>query len=197
MLCYMGIASSTGFAEHNRLVLDVGGGSTELMIARENVLEQFFSLDVGCVSLTRKAFGSEDIRETHFQDAIQIASEYFEPVSKQLIDSGWDEVMGCGGTVSSLYAVLHAQRMIGRFITSAGLTRFENAVVEKGSALALCQATVPSNRARVLPAGVCILFALFEVLGIDKLTPVFSSVGQGLLVKMIQEQKRAGPRTGE
>ena len=190
LFCYLGIASSVGFADHNRLVLDVGGGSTELMIARKNVLEQFVSLDVGCVSLTRKAFGSGEIKESHFEDAVEIASDYFRPVARQLMNSGWDEAMGCGGTVSSLYAVLQRQRMAGRFITDAGLTRFENAVVEKGSALPLCEAVVQTDRSRVLPAGVCILSALFNVLGIEKLAPVFSSVGQGLVVQIIQEQRR-------
>lgn len=190
LLCYLGIASSTGFAEHNRLVMDIGGGSTELMIARKNVLERFFSLDIGCVSLTRKAFGAGEIKEAHFQDAVEIARKCFQPVSRQLGDLGWNEVMGCGGTVSSLYAVLQVQRMAGRFITGAGLSRFENAVIEKGSAFPLCKAIVPSDRSRVLPAGVSILSALFEVLKIERLTPVFSSVGQGLIVKIIQEQKR-------
>jgi exopolyphosphatase/guanosine-5'-triphosphate,3'-diphosphate pyrophosphatase len=190
LLCYLGIASRAGFAEHNRLVMDVGGGSTELMIARENVLERFFSLDIGCVSLTRMAFGVGEIKKSHFEDAMEIARECFKPISRQLTESGWDEVMGCGGTVSSLYSVLQVQRMAGRFITGAGLSRFENAVVEKGSALPLCEAIVQSDRSRVLPAGVCILSALFDVLGIEKLTPVFSSVGQGLVVQIIQQQKR-------
>ena len=190
LLCYQGIASSAGFAAHNRLVMDIGGGSTELVIARNNLLEQYFSLDIGCVSLTKKAFGAGVINEAHFSDAVNIAGEYFEPVSRQLRDAGWEEVMGCGGSVSSLYAVLQVQRMAGRFITDASLSRFEDAVIEKGSALPLCKTIVPSGRSRILPAGASILSALFKTLQIEKLMPVFSSVGQGLVVKIIQQQRR-------
>ncbi len=190
LLCYIGIASSAGLVDHNRLVIDVGGGSTEIMVAKQSRLLEYASIDIGCVSLTRIAFHDDVMNESHFDQARTAAREAFSPVVRKFQDHGWDEVMGCGGTVSSLFTVLQAKRMGGRFITPAGLERFRNAVNESGSSSTLCAGVVPDERSKLLPAGSVVLDAIFMELGVEKLAPVFSSVAHGLLVELMKHPSR-------
>jgi exopolyphosphatase/guanosine-5'-triphosphate,3'-diphosphate pyrophosphatase len=197
-LCYTGIASAEGFVDHNRLVIDVGGASTELMIARQNELISFFSLDIGCVSLTNLGFMKEQIEESHFSDAIALVNKVIDPVAKPLKELGWSEVMGCGGTVSSLFTFLHRRRMTATALSASSLERFKTAVLEQqGSSLPLTQLEVGADRARLLPAGATLLMGIFQKLGIEKLKPVFSSVSQGLLVELARSLRNRGDQTGQ
>ena len=99
LLCYMGIASALGFVPHNRLVIDVGGGSTEIMVATQNRLVRFASLDIGCVSLTREYFSTGTLEERNFSAATQQVCEIVDSVSTGFLSQGWEEVLGCGGSV--------------------------------------------------------------------------------------------------
>ena len=193
LLCYMGIASSVGLSDQNRLVIDIGGGSTELMIANKNELIQYCSIDIGCVSLTRDVLRNEKINRQDLERAVQIVSETINPSIKSFLELGWHEVMGCGGTVSSLFAILQARRMGGRFITTAGLDRFTSVILETGSAIETAGTIVTQERAKLLPAGASILMGIYKQLGIEKIQPVFSSVGQGVLVELAKQQQ--GRRT--
>lgn len=190
LLCYLGIASSRGFADHNRLVIDVGGGSTELMIAKKNSLTTFCSLDIGCVSLSRLAFSGEVVMDQGFEKAIAITSAYIEPYKDQFIAQGWDEVLGCGGTVSGLFSVLQNKRMCARSITLASLGRFRDGVTDSSSAIDFCDQIVPEQRALTLCAGMSIIQSVLTIFQTDRLLPCFTSVGQGLLVQLIQQQNR-------
>jgi exopolyphosphatase/guanosine-5'-triphosphate,3'-diphosphate pyrophosphatase len=188
LMCYTGIASASGFADYNRLVMDIGGGSTELMIAKKNTLIEFCSLDIGCVSLTKQAFASSTIQAENFESAVGYVKEVVSEHKPRFEALGWEEVMGCGGTTSSLFSVMQAKRMAGRFITNTSLDRFQNSVVESGSALPLCEEIVQAKRSLQLTAGMAIMKGIFEALGIEKLAPVFSSVGQGVVLQLIQQQ---------
>ena len=191
-LCYTGIASAEGFVDHNRLVIDVGGASTELMIARQNTLECYFSLDIGCVSLSNEIFTTENIDERQLDDALERIREVFEPVVGPLKEQGWEEAMGCGGTVSSLYTFLHRHRMAAIAITGSSLERFRTALLESGSSIELTRKELGDGRARLMPAGATLLTAAFNLLGIEKMKPVFSSVAQGMIVELARSRVRQG-----
>jgi len=192
LLCYLGIASSKGLSDHNRLVIDIGGGSTELMIAYQNRLVEFCSVDLGCVSLTKRVFKNGNISSQNLDEATSIAARILQPVVNSFLNHGWVEVMGCGGTISSIFAILQTRRLGGRFITTAGLEKFSEAVLEAGSAESLGKSIVDSSRIELLPAGLAILRAIYQQLGVEKTMPVFSSVGQGLLVDLARRRYLSG-----
>jgi exopolyphosphatase/guanosine-5'-triphosphate,3'-diphosphate pyrophosphatase len=192
LLCYMGIASAVGFSDQNRLVIDIGGGSTELIIAKKNEIIQYCSIDIGCVSLTRDLLGDKKIGRQNLEQAVQVVINTISPFTKRFMELGWHEVLGCGGTVSSLFAILQARRMGGRFITTAGLDRFTSKIFETGSATETAGSIVPADRIRLLPAGAAVLMGIYRQLEIEKIQPVFSSVNQGLLVELARQQQRSG-----
>ena len=184
LLCYTGIASVEGVSDQHRLVIDVGGASTELMIAREYTLEQFFSMDVGCVSLANRYLPDTNINTTQFDEAVRYARESVSPFADVLKATGWSEVMGCGGTVSSLFTLLHRNRLTGLGITSAALDRFQSMIVSDDQWATLADREVGPHRTRLLPAGAALLLAVFQVMEVERLKPVFSSVARGLLVQL-------------
>ncbi len=188
LLCYQGIASSYGLSSDHRLVLDIGGGSTELMIAKNNSLIAYCSLDLGCVSLNQKYFAGSRVSEENLDAAISYAEEIIKPNLEAFNRHGWVEAMGCGGTVSGLFAVLQANRMVARALTPASLERFKAAILETGSAEVIGKTSSTVDRIELLPAGVSILWAVFNLFEVEKIMPTFTSVGQGLLIQMIQQQ---------
>ena len=186
MLCYLGIASSEGFVNHNRLVIDIGGGSTELILAKQNQMIHFTSLDTGCVSLSERASITDTASQKEFDQAVIIAKQDIASETDKFKQLGWQEVMACGGTVSSLFALFQRNRYCGRFFTPASLQRFQAGLVESDSVTHLGGADLPIQRARVLPGGAALLLAIIETLEIEKVQPVFSSVGQGLIIQLLR-----------
>ena len=187
LLCYMGIASALGVAAHNRFVIDIGGGSTELMIARQNTLIEYVSLDLGCVSLTKQLFDHGGISVDSLQGASEAVQSILKPHRELFLEQGWQESLGCGGTVSSIYSVLQQKRMAARFITPASLDRFEQAVLESGSCKSVVGSMLPEQRIELLPAGYSILKGIITTFEIEKLLPAFSSVAQGFIVQLINQ----------
>ena len=184
LLCYLGIASTEGLAAHNRLVIDIGGASTEIMIARGNSLIEFYSLELGCVSLTEKMFTGSTLSRQLVNEADQYVDQKLTTMIDSLVDTGWVEAFGCGGTMSSMYSILRSRRMTGISVSDKSLDRFWDAVWAEGSVEAVSRGAVTGERTRLLPAGVVILQRIMHNLGIEKIKPVFSSVGQGLIVKL-------------
>ena len=99
-----------------------------------------------------------------------------------------DEVLGCGGSVSALFSVMHRNRIGVRSVTRAGLERFRDAVVASGNPDSLSLVAVPRKRSRLLPAAVSILEGAYQSLHVERMTPAFTSVGQGLVVRLFQQQ---------
>ncbi len=97
--------------------------------------------------------------------------------------------MCCGGTVSSLFSVLQAQRMIARHFTPASIDRFKAAIFETESAYHLSKDRLPNERIKILPAGAAILESVFTELSIERMLPTFTSVGQGLIVNLILQRE--------
>ena len=185
LLSYIGMAGQIGLSGENRLVLDVGGGSTELIIAHENRLLEYISADLGCVSLTTRFFG-DGFSEQAFEQTREHCAGILEAEAEKLRALGWSEALACGGSISALFSVMQQRRLCARFITPASLDRFRERVLADGDPYALCDGIAPRSRSQTLPAAVALIQAINQVLGIEKIAPVFSSVAQGLIIRMLQ-----------
>ena len=185
LLSYIGMASQVGLSPDNRLVLDIGGGSTELIIARDNQLLEYVSLDLGCVSLTQRFFEHEFTADA-FTRTREHCAAILDRETRKLAALGWTETLACGGSISALFSVMQQRRLCGRFITPASLERFRERVVADGDPYTLCDGISPRSRSRTLPSAVGLIGAIIDTLGVEKIAPVFSSVVQGLIIRMLQ-----------
>ncbi|NUA44026.1 Guanosine-5'-triphosphate,3'-diphosphate pyrophosphatase [Dickeya solani] len=107
-LIYQGVAHTTGGPEQ-RLVVDIGGGSTELATGTGAHHTQLFSLPMGCVTWLERYFTDRDLTQAHFDRAEQAAREMLRPVKDILRQQGWQVCVGASGTVQALQEIMVAQ----------------------------------------------------------------------------------------
>lgn len=184
-LVYLGAAHSLPEAEGKRLVVDIGGGSTELIIGERYEPLERFSLYMGCVGLTERYFPNGRITPKRWRRASLAAAMELEPVTAPLKTLGWDEAIGTSGTIRSAQGVLRAQSWTEESITVAGLQQLRDYMLECGASDQLDLSGLSSERAPVFAGGVVILMTVLEQLGIDRMRAARGALREGLIYDMI------------
>jgi exopolyphosphatase/guanosine-5'-triphosphate,3'-diphosphate pyrophosphatase len=180
-LVYSGLAHSVTNDHSKRLVVDIGGGSTEVIIGQDFEAQKLESLSMGCVTCTEKFFGGgPKVTTSTFKKAYLGACTKLEEIRKPYLKAGWDIAYGTSGTVRAIADLLQ-QRDGGAIITSASLDWLSKEICNNKSRLA----DVPALRKTVLPAGVAILKAVFDQLKLDKIHVGDAALKEGLLNDII------------
>jgi exopolyphosphatase/guanosine-5'-triphosphate,3'-diphosphate pyrophosphatase len=183
-LVYLGVAHTVEDRESRRLVIDIGGGSTEFIIGEGLEPLEADSLYMGCVTFER-FFPRGQIRPRFFEDAETAAALELSPIVPRYTSLGWSQVMGSSGTVTSVEAILRAEGWSQSGITLKGLKRLKKELIEAGSPSAIKLAGMPADRATVLAPGVAILLTAFEQLGFDRMQPSEGALREGLVYDLI------------
>ncbi len=184
-LVYLGAAHSLPDSAGQRLVADIGGGSTELIVGRQLDIQERFSLYMGCVGMTEKYFPNGKISAKRWRRARLAASLELEPVGATLRSLGWDEAVGTSGTIRTTEAVLAAQGWTRDVITPAALDKLQQRIVAFGSAAAISLPGLSTERAPVFAGGVVILQAVLEALGITEMRVAGGALREGLIYDTI------------
>ena len=95
--------------EGNRLVIDIGGASTELVIGEQSEAKLLNSLHMGCVTWLNNHFGDGELSEARFNQAIAAAKAVLEKVAEDYRVLGWRTCVGASGTVQALQEIMLAQ----------------------------------------------------------------------------------------
>jgi exopolyphosphatase/guanosine-5'-triphosphate,3'-diphosphate pyrophosphatase len=188
-LIYSGVAHSISESENNRLVMDIGGGSTELIVG--NKLDPIYmeSLPVGCVSMSARFFSKEVISEKQFKKCETAVMVEIEPYIKRYRELGWDEAVGSSGTIRSVSRVLAENGWTDGLITLTGLEKIKSALLEINLSEGIKLQGLSEKRAPVFPGGVAILLAVFKSLGIKSMKVSDGAIREGLLYELIGRQK--------
>ncbi len=184
-LIYLGVAQNVPQDDKQRLVIDIGGGSTEVIIGNGFKPVSMESLYVGCVGSSREFFADGKITAERLRRCELAAMQEFEPLQTTYRQIGWDAAVGSSGTVATIAAVLQHNGNGGKGITAAGLEWLRNALVDAGHVDKLAFPELQTERAPVFPGGVAILSAAFEVLGIKRLDPVSGALREGILYDLL------------
>ena len=184
-LIYLGVAHGRAARTGKRLVADIGGGSTELIIGEGIESERRESLYTGCVSASRKYFNDGSITQKRMTRAIIDSELVFYPVARYMRAGNWEEAVGCSGTIKSIRNIVHAEGWCESGITLDALYRLQNKMVRQGSVEKLSLETLKPDRAPVLPGGVAILTAIFETLGIAQMRVSDQALREGLLYDLV------------
>ncbi len=163
-LIYLGVAHSTAQDAGRRLVVDIGGGSTELIIGRNFDTLRTESLYMGCVGMSREFFAGGAIDARRMRAAELAARQELESVEESYRRLGWNSAVGSSGTVRNVREVLHSQEWSRRGITAKGLRKLRDALIQAGSAERLGLRGLQPERAPVFAGGVAILVAIFDAL---------------------------------
>jgi exopolyphosphatase/guanosine-5'-triphosphate,3'-diphosphate pyrophosphatase len=167
-LIYAGAAHSVPVSAGQRLVVDIGGGSTEFIIGSGYEPLIMESLYIGCVSHSRQFFPSGNVDEYTMRQAELAASREIQIISGQYRQAGWDQAIGSSGTARALAELLEANNLndsgVTHGITRGGLERLKRALIKAENANRLKLITLKSDRIPVLPGGLSIMLAVFDQL---------------------------------
>lgn len=188
-LIYLGAAHALPFDRRNRLVVDIGGGSTESIAGRGYETLRRESFQMGCVSLTREfmpdgRFSKSTLRKARIHCGEQIASQV-----RAFRRIGWEYAIGTSGTAKSLCQVA-AQHFGSPVLTADVLARIEAAALQAGNATALRFNGLKPDRAPVFVGGLIVMQALIEEFGIDSIRYCPAALREGVLYDLIG--RRAG-----
>lgn len=167
-----------------RLVVDIGGRSTELVGGRGRRPQRAESCALGCVDLSRRFFADGRITARALGDAQAAAEAALEPVLGVFRPQRWDEALGASGTIGALSAVLAANGVSDGRVTASGLRWCVARCLDAGRVDALALGGLPPERRAVLPGGLAILLTLVTRLGIETLLPARGALRHGVIAEL-------------
>jgi exopolyphosphatase/guanosine-5'-triphosphate,3'-diphosphate pyrophosphatase len=183
-LIYLGVSHSLPFEDERRLVVDIGGGSTECIIGEGFESHLAASLFMGCVSFTRRFFPDGELSEDNMRAAETAARVELETIEDRFRSLGWERAYGSSGTVLAVAAVLRENGW-GPGISRKGLKKLERALVDAGRLSKLSLAGLNEERTPVFPGGVAILKSVFDALEIEVMEPATGALREGVLYDLI------------
>jgi len=185
-LIYSGVAHSIATGSNsNRLVVDIGGGSTEMIIGRGFAPRLMESLYMGCITHTTRFFPAGRITASGVERALLEARVELEPKIKPYREAGWATAIGASGTIITISKILAASGWDKDGITLGGLRRLADAMLKAGDVELLRFEGLSRERAEILPGGVMILLAVIDGLGIDRMVVSDGALREGLVHDLI------------
>lgn len=184
-LIYLGVAHALPPAENRRLVVDIGGGSTEIIVGQGLKPRLMESLYMGCVSSSLRHFPGGRIDKKSLKAALLEARQELAAVAQRYRRSGWQEAVGSSGSARSIEGILVENRWAAHGITREGLDRLWDLLLDAGRADPDRIPGLKSARAPVLPGGFAIMYAIFEELDIEAMTVSEAALRHGVLYDLL------------
>jgi exopolyphosphatase/guanosine-5'-triphosphate,3'-diphosphate pyrophosphatase len=179
-LIYMGVANALATPGERRLVLDIGGGSTELILGRGLEIERVESFSVGTVKQSLAFFTGGRIDAGSFEAAILSARSQFEDAAPPYHPQHWRTAYGSSGTIRAIGEVID-RNGFGDGITPAALEAVKRRFIELGHVSRIDMPGLKADRASTVIGGLAILIALLAELGIERLVPVEAGLRMGVM----------------
>src|SRR5690349_13104963 len=180
-LIYVGVVHSLPLADHNRLVVDIGGGSTEFIVGHKLSAKAMESLYMGCVSYSQRYFPDGRIEKKSMKQAELAAREQVQTLAARYERLGWREAVGSSGTARSIAEILQKNGQAERGITDAGLDWLREELLAAGDFRKLSIAGLREDRVPVVTGGVAIMKAVFDELGLHRMTVAEGALRDGVL----------------
>jgi len=193
-LIYLGVMHTLPPSANKRLVIDIGGGSTEVIIGKGFEPTLMSSLYMGCVSYSRQFFGDGVVDARQMKLAELAARREIEVIAKQYRKTGWKEAYGSSGTAKALYAILGECGFSRTGITRAGMNKLKDRIIRSGRVVPSELPGIKLERADVLPGGLAIMGALFDELGIDVMHTGDGALRLGVLYDLLGRDDRHDKR---
>ncbi|WP_026377423.1 exopolyphosphatase [Aestuariibacter salexigens] len=183
-LIYSGVAH-THHLEGRRLVVDIGGGSTEFIVGDGFEPKLLRSLQMGCVTYTQRFFKSGELKRKAFKKAITAAQQELELIDEKYLKLGWEQAIGTSGTTKNI--VIVAQTLSDCIENQVSLNALESLIdkcVDAGHIDELSLTGMSDERKPVFAAGLAILTAIFRSLNLTELEYSPAALREGVLYEM-------------
>ena len=184
-LIYLGVSHGLDDEAAVRLVVDIGGGSTEVILGRRFDPLYMESLHMGCVSHSARFFDDGAITLARMYAAELAARQELEPLETVYRAIGWQSVIGASGTILAARDIITGMGLSQDVVTMPALTRIKQVVLDAGHVDKLILPGLPDERRAVFAGGLAILCATFDALGIDRMRVSDSALREGLLYDLL------------
>ncbi len=198
-LIYIGAAHEVPAVQGNRLVVDIGGGSTELIIGKSYEPKLLESLYIGCVSHSMRFFPKGNIDAHAFKEAELAARREIQVISGAYLKAGWKQVIGSSGTARALADLIadnnfngHSDGLTmgrvngaGGLITRDGLRAMKKHLLKYEHVNQVELVGLKDDRRAVWPGGLAIMIAVFDELGIESMEVTDAALRVGVLYDLL------------
>ena len=171
-------------SDEPRLVVDIGGRSTELILGSGRVPSAAESFGVGCVSLSMRFFPQGQLSEAAFRAAQVAAGAELEEALQPFARKHWREALGSSGTAGAVSQVLQAAGITDGRITPAGLRWCIEHAIDAGHIDHIELPGLKAERRAVLPGGLAILYTLMANFGMAEILPAKGALRQGVIIDL-------------
>lgn len=185
-LIYLGVAQSLAFDEQKRLVIDIGGGSTECIIGQSLKPMDRESLAMGCVSFTQRFFADGVIQKKAFREAEVAALRELQEINVRFTKLGWQAVVGASGTIRSVASIAGVCGWSTEgVITREAVDALRKKMLEFNRIDQLDIPGLSNQRKLVFPGGLAVLRAVFKGLNIGRMSVAEGALREGVLHDLI------------
>jgi exopolyphosphatase/guanosine-5'-triphosphate,3'-diphosphate pyrophosphatase len=193
-LIYLGVSHHIDSSSGVNLVIDIGGGSTELIIGEGFEPVELESLGIGCVGLSRRFFDGGRLGRKRFARARLAASQELRPVAARFRRRGWAHAIGSSGTVRCVDEIVALTGLEDDGITLAAVDKIIDQMAEARNIEKLVLPGLSADRAPVFAGGIAVLAEFLREFGIERLGVSDGALREGLLYDMIGRQQSVDAR---
>lgn len=193
-LIYLGVANGQPPREKRRLVMDIGGGSTEFIIGEGFEALERESLQMGCVGTTQRFFADGTLSKKRWKEALTEITAEFQQFSAAYRERGWQEVFGASGTIKAIGEICTEMKLTQNIITEAALKEVREQLLQFDKIDNIKLPGLSADRRPVIAGGLLILEAAFTELGIKRMHISDDALREGVLYDMIGRRSERDPR---
>jgi exopolyphosphatase/guanosine-5'-triphosphate,3'-diphosphate pyrophosphatase len=179
-LIYMGVTNALNLPGERRLVIDIGGGSTELILGRGSDIERVESFSIGSVKQSLSFFIGGRVDAPSFEAAILSARSHFEDAAPPYHPEYWKNAYGSSGTIRAIADIIEKNKL-GNGVTAASLEALKQRFIAAGHVDKLEMDGLRTDRASTIIGGLAVLIALVHELGVISLQPIEAGLRVGVM----------------
>ena len=180
-MIFVGVSHSLPQSPHTRLVVDIGGGSTECILGEGYTPKEMESLYMGCVSFSLRYFSDGKLNAENLERAQIAARTEVHGIRWQFSNSHWQEAVGSSGTARALGEVMRLNGLSDGTITRFGLTKLRELLLKAKEIKKLQLPGLSEDRVPVFAGGFAIMSAIFAELGVENMTVTDGALREGVL----------------
>lgn len=194
-LIYLGVANGSPPPEgKRRLVMDIGGGSTEFIIGQGYEAIERESLQMGCIATTRRFFADGKLSRKRWKDARTEITAEFQQFANAYRARGWHDAMGSSGTIKAICEISIAMKFTKASITAASLDGIREKLLGFERMEDIRLPGLSSERRPIIAGGLLVLDAAFAELGIDRMYVSDNALREGVLYDLVGRASDTDPR---
>ena len=180
-LIYMGVANALALPGERRLVIDIGGGSTELILGKGADIERVESFSIGTVKQSLSFFAGGRVDQASYAAAILSARSHFEDAAPPYQHPNWSTAYGSSGTIRAIAEIIERNGLGDGRLSARGLDALRARFISFGHVSKIDMPGLRPDRAGTIIGGLAILIALVHELGIEAVAPVEAGLRMGVM----------------